>query len=162
MAAKEPPFSSAYDFSKMRVIELGQHDTRYTLVGANAQQALNDIAAVCKKEKIRLKLSDVVFTAPDMTASVNSDFTHLTLCKLTSTGKTPAHPLRLYFTTSNDPHRPGNYPGNYYTGEIFYTKTGIVGKYHVNYWKREGAFGHDRIQFKGKLEPAESEVWQNG
>lgn len=141
------PFQTKYDFSIIQGAQPDLNTLRFILTGANKITATEDIMLVCKIAKIKLRADDLVFTADAMATSVNSDFTNLTFCGLTATGKIPVYPLRLYFTNSNDPSRTKTY----YTGEIFYRKDGTVGKYAINRWRRISRIEMDRTVYKGKL-----------
>jgi hypothetical protein len=141
------PFKTNYNFSIVQGVQPDLSTLRFVLVGANKLIATEDIMRACKAAKIKLCADDIVFTAEAMATSVNSDFTNLTFCGLTATGKIPTYPLRLYFTTSNDPNRPKSY----YTGELFYRKDGAVGKYAINRWRWVSRVEMDRTVYKGKL-----------
>lgn len=144
----ELAFQSAFDLSAARVVRFSGAPSRYVLEGINKERATHDILFCFTHARVRAKDPIFVFSAPDMYGSINSDFTHVTLSNPTATGKVPKYPLRLYFTTRTNVMNLTNF----YSGELFYSKTGEVGKYAINYWKFTKRYGCDeRVQFNGAL-----------
>ncbi len=145
--AAQFPFLTKYDLPEIQSAGYGRYEACHALSGSDKDKAIEDIAMVCKAASLRVDVQDLVFYASSTEAIENDDFTHLTICKKTASGRVPSYPLRLYFTTSDDPNRLKSY----YTGEIFYLKNGNVGKYVLNRWKRLNRFEFDRAVYRGKI-----------